>query len=321
MDSTKRKSLVAPVASSLFKDEENWNERESSSPNAEESIKNCSSWNEVKEVSLIEEDFYGCSPLKDENGTVKCNECSKKLLPQGLIEHAANCEKAKANSQNSQTTTSKIPEQDNNTISTSNTNKKNNANTNTNTEENYTPNKKRKISLTSEDPLTKKPLSPTGTKPTPEKKQKPKKEKEKKKTTGRNKGPIDLDKQCGVILPPNTTPCTRSLTCKSHAMALKRSVQGRSKAYDILLAQYQKKAIGRPQNNGVINSKQENGKNDGKNEVPEKDDDPFNSEEEVDAVMEALMCSKPQPLVTRPDSYVSSTSNYFIYKDMLPERV
>ncbi|CAG8554731.1 353_t:CDS:2, partial [Diversispora eburnea] len=273
MDSTKRKSLVAQVTSSLFKDEESWNERESSSPNAEESIKNCSSWNEVKEVSLIEEDcmnlgtednvltsqgeFKFSSPLKDENGTVKCNECSKKLLPQGLIEHAANCEKAKANSLNSQATTSKISEQDNNPISTTNTNKKNNSNT----EENYTPNKKRKISLTSE-------------------------------------GPIDLDKQCGVIVSPNTTPCTRSLTCKSHAMALKRSVQGRSQPYDILLAQYQKKAIGRPQKNG---------KNDGKNEVPEKDDDPFNSEEEVDAVMEALICSKPEPLVTRPDSYVSST--------------
>lgn len=48
-------------------------------------------------------------------------------------------------------------------------------------------------------------------------------------------------------MPPNNTPCTRSLTCKSHSMALKRGVLGRSQSYDILLAQYQKKSIGRPQ--------------------------------------------------------------------------
>lgn len=59
--------------------------------------------------------------------------------------------------------------------------------------------------------------------------------------------PLDLDKQCGVIQIPNGTPCTRSLTCKSHSMGAKRAVAGRSQPYDVLLAAYQKKAIGRPQ--------------------------------------------------------------------------
>jgi len=124
-----------------------------------------------------------------------------------------------------------------------------------------------------------------------------------------------LDKQCGVIAPPNNTPCTRSLTCKSHSMASKRGVMGRSQSYDILLAQYQKKSIGRPQNNGVPNNKQDNTKKDGKVVIPEKEEEVVDSEEEVDAVMEAIMCSNPQPLVTRSASYVPQ-SNYFIYNDI-----
>ena len=40
------------------------------------------------------------------------------------------------------------------------------------------------------------------------------------------------------------------------------------------------------------------------------------SEEEVDAIMEAIMCSNPQPLVTRSTPYVPQRSNYFIYSDM-----
>lgn len=51
---------------------------------------------------------------------------------------------------------------------------------------------------------------------------------------------IDLEKQCGVLL-PNGNLCSRSLTCKSHSMGAKRAVPGRSQPYDILLAHYQKK--------------------------------------------------------------------------------
>ncbi|KAI7865250.1 SCA7, zinc-binding domain-containing protein [Spinellus fusiger] len=59
--------------------------------------------------------------------------------------------------------------------------------------------------------------------------------------------PLDLNRQCGVLQGPNNTPCARSLTCKSHSMGAKRAVEGRSQAYNDLLAAYQKKGVGRPQ--------------------------------------------------------------------------
>ncbi|KAI5124273.1 hypothetical protein M0805_005122 [Coniferiporia weirii] len=58
-------------------------------------------------------------------------------------------------------------------------------------------------------------------------------------TKGRMKGPVDLDRQCGVINDKNL-PCSRALTCKSHSMGAKRAVQGRSKAYDDLLNEFNK---------------------------------------------------------------------------------
>jgi len=53
------------------------------------------------------------------------------------------------------------------------------------------------------------------------------------------KGPVDYDKQCGVINDKNL-PCSRSLTCKSHSMGAKRAVQGRSRDYDVLLLEWQR---------------------------------------------------------------------------------
>lgn len=58
-----------------------------------------------------------------------------------------------------------------------------------------------------------------------------------KVTKGRTKGPVDYDKQCGVINDKGL-PCSRSLTCKAHSMGAKRAVQGRSKAYDELLLEW-----------------------------------------------------------------------------------
>ncbi|CCK70863.1 deubiquitination module subunit SGF73 KNAG_0F01950 [Huiozyma naganishii CBS 8797] len=48
---------------------------------------------------------------------------------------------------------------------------------------------------------------------------------------------INFDKQCGVELPEGGY-CARSLTCKSHSMGAKRAVQGRTKPFDELLADY-----------------------------------------------------------------------------------
>lgn len=74
----------------------------------------------------------------------------------------------------------------------------------------------------------------------PPKKKKAKKDEPPKPKVPKPKGPVDVEKQCGVQL-PNGGNCARSLTCKSHSMGAKRSVPGRSLPYDLLLAQYQKK--------------------------------------------------------------------------------
>ncbi|EPQ31845.1 uncharacterized protein PFL1_00044 [Pseudozyma flocculosa PF-1] len=65
-----------------------------------------------------------------------------------------------------------------------------------------------------------------------------KRKKEKKKGGRKNKGPVDVDKQCGVINDKGL-PCSRSLTCKSHSMGAKRAVEGRSAPYDQLLFEWQ----------------------------------------------------------------------------------
>jgi SAGA-associated factor 73 len=73
---------------------------------------------------------------------------------------------------------------------------------------------------------------------------KKKKDEAKQPKAAKPKGPVDVEKQCGVLL-ANGSMCARSLTCKSHSMGAKRSVPGRSMPYDVLLAQYQKKSHAR----------------------------------------------------------------------------
>ncbi|KAF9556664.1 SCA7-domain-containing protein [Agrocybe pediades] len=75
--------------------------------------------------------------------------------------------------------------------------------------------------------------------PSPDEPAKKKNKPATKVTKGRMKGPVDYDKQCGVINDKGL-PCSRSLTCKSHSMGAKRSVQGRSRNYDELLLEWQR---------------------------------------------------------------------------------
>ncbi|XP_077295468.1 uncharacterized protein LOC143917761 [Arctopsyche grandis] len=49
---------------------------------------------------------------------------------------------------------------------------------------------------------------------------------------------FDPNKHCGVVTGDVTKPCTRSLTCKSHALSLRRMVSGRIKPFDALLAEH-----------------------------------------------------------------------------------
>lgn len=48
----------------------------------------------------------------------------------------------------------------------------------------------------------------------------------------------DPDRHCGVWNEETGKPCTRSLTCKAHTVLLRRSVTGRSKSFDKLLADH-----------------------------------------------------------------------------------
>ncbi|TDZ28019.1 SAGA-associated factor 73 [Colletotrichum trifolii] len=126
-----------------------------------------------------------------------------------------------------------------------------------------------------------------------EKGPKPKKKKEEPKTKApKPKGPVDVERQCGVLL-PNGQPCARSLTCKSHSMGAKRAVAGRSLPYDMLLAAYQKKNQAKQQKAALDAN------------APLEDEDeanagPVDSDEETAAVMSALARWNPQPVVSQP---------------------
>ncbi|KAF5893015.1 ataxin-7-like protein 1 [Clarias magur] len=52
----------------------------------------------------------------------------------------------------------------------------------------------------------------------------------------------DPNKHCGVVDPESKRPCTRSLTCKTHSLTHRRTVPGRKKDFDILLAEHKGRA-------------------------------------------------------------------------------
>ncbi|KAF4966428.1 hypothetical protein FSARC_5872 [Fusarium sarcochroum] len=119
-----------------------------------------------------------------------------------------------------------------------------------------------------------------------------KKKDEPKAKVPKPKGPVDVERQCGVLL-ANGQPCARSLTCKSHSMGAKRAVAGRSLPYDMLLAAYQKKNQAKQQKAALDAN------------APIEDEDeanngPVDSDEETTAVMSALSQWRPQPLMPQP---------------------
>lgn len=121
---------------------------------------------------------------------------------------------------------------------------------------------------------------------------KKKKKDEPKAKAAKAKGPVDVEKQCGVLL-ANGQQCARSLTCKSHSMGAKRAVPGRSLPYDMLLSNYQKKNQAKQQRAAIDAN------------APLQDEDldaaltgPVDSDEEKDTVMTAISRSlaNPQPI-------------------------
>ncbi|KAG9228006.1 SCA7, zinc-binding domain-containing protein [Amylocarpus encephaloides] len=117
-------------------------------------------------------------------------------------------------------------------------------------------------------------------------KQKKKKEDPKLKAP-KPKGPVDVERQCGVM--KDGQPCARSLTCKSHSMGAKRAVPGRSLPYDMLLTAYQKKNQAKQQKAAIDAN------------APLEDEEaangPIDSDEELTTVMQGLSNWAPQPVV------------------------
>ncbi|SPO21222.1 related to SGF73 - SAGA complex subunit [Ustilago trichophora] len=150
---------------------------------------------------------FGPAALDDEVEIVECSDCSKPILKEALSFHQQNCKLARDIA--SGRVSPSILEGDL---------------------------KKRRLMEDDDESMMGDESGPPLTK-------KQKKEKrlaeEKKKGGRKNKGPIDVDKQCGVINDKGL-PCSRSLTCKSHSMGAKRAVEGRSAPYDTLLFEWQK---------------------------------------------------------------------------------
>jgi SCA7, zinc-binding domain len=159
---------------------------------------------------------------------------------------------------------------------------------------------------------------------------KKKKKEEPKPKVPKPKGPVDVEKQCGVPL-PNGAQCARSLTCKSHSMGAKRAVPGRSLPYDMLLQAYQKKNQARQQSQtpfcpffcfflfcchaywfieAAIDAN-----------APLQDDfetnGPVDSDEERDSVMAAISRSRPTPLAVHTLMPTRKKYHYVRMKEML----
>ncbi|KAF7712677.1 Uncharacterized protein PECH_001680 [Penicillium ucsense] len=132
---------------------------------------------------------------------------------------------------------------------------------------------------------------------------KKKKKDEPKAKTAKPKGPVDVEKQCGVTL-PNGAQCARSLTCKSHSMGAKRAVPGRSLPYDMLLQQYQKKNQAKQQRAAI----------DANAPLPDdvETNGPVDSDEERDLVMASIARSAPKPLVEH--TLIRTKSKYRIVR-------
>jgi len=140
------------------------------------------------------------------------------------------------------------------------------------------------------------------------KKKKLKKDEPPKPKVPKPKGPVNVETQCGVLL-PNGGFCARSLTCKSHSMGSKRAVPGRSLPYDQLLAMYQKRNQAKMQKAALSAA------------APLLDDEPptgpIDSDEEKDAVMAAIARSRPTPLEQHVFVPTTRKYKYIRMKEML----
>lgn len=115
------------------------------------------------------------------------------------------------------------------------------------------------------------------------------------------KGPVDVEKQCGVPLPAGGF-CARSLTCKTHSMGAKRAVLGRSAPYDVLLQQYQKRNQAKLAANNVLAAQRRENAHFNGGGQDDQDGNAINAhkildpDEETHLVLEGLSKNYPIPL-------------------------
>ncbi|KAK9370852.1 SCA7, zinc-binding domain-containing protein [Lipomyces kononenkoae] len=142
--------------------------------------------------------------------------------------------------------------------------------------------------------------------PTEEKQVPKKKKKQPPKAAPKPKGPVDVERQCGVPL-PNGGFCARSLTCKSHSMGAKRNVPGRSQPYDVLLAAYQKK---NQMKQAALTSSAQLA------EDMELANGPVDSDEEVESVMAGVQKSFPVPIEKKVIMPIRIKNQFFRMREM-----
>ncbi|KAF9970433.1 hypothetical protein BGZ73_006859 [Actinomortierella ambigua] len=319
--------LVNAQTLSVFKDKDRW--KALSAPSGQPPIqadvfKTSTSWSEIRahldaesrcevnekpnaknktptasRLDYQEMKTYGGLPMADDLVVMTCNHCNKPMIPSAYRQHRLHCKPEEPDSPEIPLSVQTDLQMDRK-------------------QESVTPKtKKRKESVALDEPETPvtaaSEMSPPPP-PPPDKKPLEKKQKTAKpvkaKTTGRVKGPLDLDKQCGVIAIPGGNPCTRSLTCKSHSMSAKRAVQGRSQPYDVLLGFYHKKPAPVKAEDKVKRIE---------SEAPqaEKEDVNLDSDEEFSDLLEASRSSDPLPLAMRPMSYVRRRNHCLRIRDLL----
>lgn len=179
--------------------------------------------------------FPSGKPFGDDQETVNCKHCKRPVLRHAAAQHIKDClkkkqEKLQKKKEAKEAKDAAIRKEKNGGVSPA-----------PEVDEGADPKRARKTAIDVGDGTAKKSGKKRKADDEPKGASAKKKKKEDTKAkAAKAKGPVDVEKQCGVVL-NNGAMCARSLTCKSHSMGAKRSVPGRSMPYDVLLAQYQKK--------------------------------------------------------------------------------
>ncbi|KAJ2552970.1 SAGA complex subunit Sgf73 [Coemansia sp. RSA 1933] len=168
-------------------------------------------------------------------------------------------------------------------------------------------------------------------------KERKKKEKDEKKERdlAKAKLPLDLDRQCGVVADElGAQACTRSLTCKTHSMAMKRAVRGRSKLFDALLQAHLAKSRSAA---AAKNAANKNAAAKSSNAVAvrnataialggeagvldesffEDSDQDHDSDSEAELVIDGIKCSRGKPMAVRPSLLPRRRHHYLRVRDL-----